>query len=90
MSTRIRALRPQWYVPVFIGIHITQSSTADRSSVTVSFSKYEAETGPGVLISHNRRNCGLKFGIRYAIPVLFVLVTYASLSQSSSRFLIRD
>ena len=54
----------------FLSIQITQSSIVDRTSVNVTFSKYEVQAGPGVPITNNRKSCQLKFGIRYAISVL--------------------
>ncbi|KAF9041612.1 hypothetical protein BJ165DRAFT_1595978 [Panaeolus papilionaceus] len=36
----------------------------DRSSVTVTFSQFWAETGPNIPISSNRKNCQLTFGVK--------------------------
>ncbi|KDR84683.1 hypothetical protein GALMADRAFT_133925 [Galerina marginata CBS 339.88] len=35
----------------------------DRTAVTVTFSQYYAEGGPGIAISQNRKNCQLTFGV---------------------------
>ncbi|KAF9045075.1 hypothetical protein BJ165DRAFT_1346500 [Panaeolus papilionaceus] len=35
----------------------------DRTAVTVTFSSYYAEVGPGIPISANRKNCQLTFGV---------------------------
>ncbi|PPQ96889.1 hypothetical protein CVT26_005869 [Gymnopilus dilepis] len=40
--------------------------SADRTAVTVTFSSYWAEAGPGIAISQNRKNCQLTFGV--AVP----------------------
>ncbi|KAF9531276.1 hypothetical protein CPB83DRAFT_892110 [Crepidotus variabilis] len=37
--------------------------STDKTAVTVTFSQYFAEAGPGIPISHNRKNCALTFGI---------------------------
>ncbi|KAF8150804.1 secreted protein [Crassisporium funariophilum] len=36
----------------------------DKSAVTVTFSQYYAEVGPGIPISANRKNCQLTFGVQ--------------------------
>ncbi|KAJ2916828.1 hypothetical protein MD484_g3534, partial [Candolleomyces efflorescens] len=38
--------------------------SADRSAVTVLFSQFYAEAGPGISISANRKNCALTFGVK--------------------------
>jgi len=74
----------------FLSTPFTHISIADRTAVTVSFSKYYAEAGPGVSISNNRRNCQLTFGIAYVIPFPRLLVEpILSPSQTPRRFLIR-
>ncbi|TFK33324.1 hypothetical protein BDQ12DRAFT_768673 [Crucibulum laeve] len=35
----------------------------DKTAVTVTFSQYYAEAGPGISISQNRKNCQLTFGV---------------------------
>ena len=70
---------------------ITQSSVAAGTAVTVTFSKFFAEAGPGISFASNRRNCALTFGVKYLIPLLCLLATHTlSFSQSPSRFLIRS
>ena len=70
---------------------ITHSYIAERTAVTVTFSQYYAEAGPGVSMFSNRKNCQLTFGIRYITPLLRLLVItpILSLSQTPWRFLIR-
>jgi len=90
MSTRIRLLPHQSYDSLLSLYRlIIHSSIAARTTVTVTFSKYYAEDGPNILREHNRRNCQLTFGVKYAILLWRLLVTHTlSFSQSSSRFLI--
>jgi len=38
--------------------------STDKSAVTVTFSRFFAEVGPGIPISHSRRNCQVTLGIR--------------------------
>ncbi|KAJ2922383.1 hypothetical protein H1R20_g14718, partial [Candolleomyces eurysporus] len=38
--------------------------SADKSAVTVLFSQFYAEAGPGISISANRKNCALTFGVK--------------------------
>jgi len=49
--------------------------SADRQSVTVTFSQYWAEAGPGVAISQNRKNCQLTFGVHVPGGFTFGLAT---------------
>ena len=37
---------------------------AEKSAVTVTFSQYYAEVGPGIAISSNRKNCQLTLGVQ--------------------------
>jgi len=91
MPTRIYLLPPQWYVSsMFPHTLITHGVVADRTAVTVTFSQYWAEAGPGIAISSNRKNCQLTFGVKYVTPLLYLLTMLIfSLPQSPSRFLIR-
>jgi hypothetical protein len=38
--------------------------TADKTAVTVTFSEFYAEAGPGIPIRNNRKACQLTFGIK--------------------------
>ncbi|CAA7266965.1 unnamed protein product [Cyclocybe aegerita] len=38
--------------------------SVDKTAVTVTFSQYYAEVGPGIPISANRKNCQLTFGVQ--------------------------
>lgn len=40
------------------------SDSADKSAVTITFSKYFAQAGPGIAISDNRKNCQMTLGLR--------------------------
>ena len=42
---------------------LTASSPADKTAVTVTFSEFWAEAGPGISASANRKNCQLTFGV---------------------------
>jgi len=73
----------------FLSIPVTDKSIADRTAVTVTFSQYSAEAGPGVSIGNNRKNCQLTFGIKYVLPLLRLLVIpILSLLQAPWRLLI--
>lgn len=48
---------------------------ADHTAVTVTFSQYYAEVGPGIPISANRKNCQLTLGVRY----VFFFMSYLPL-----------
>jgi len=52
---------------------MTHGLVADRTAVTVTFSQYWAEAGPGIAISSNRKNCQLTFGVKYVTPLLYLL-----------------
>jgi hypothetical protein len=66
MPSRVDILRPQWY-----SLHsrdllspiLTFPSTADKTAVTVTFSEFYAEAGPGIPIRNNRKACQLTFGV---------------------------
>jgi len=66
-------------------VNTTLSSTAARTAVTVTFSKYFAEAGPNISITSNRRNCQLTLGVRYVIRLLHMccLVTTPDHSAES-------
>jgi len=53
-----------------LSITTTLSSPAARTAVTVTYSKFYAETGPNFPISSNRKYCQLTFGVRYVIRLL--------------------
>jgi len=73
----------------FLSMAVTHKSIADRTAVTVTFSQYSAEAGPGVSIGNNRKNCQLTFGIKYVLPLLQLLVIpILSLLQAPWRLLI--
>jgi len=38
---------------------------AQKTAVTVTFSQYFAEVGPGIPLSAARKNCQLTFGVQY-------------------------
>ncbi|KIM35052.1 hypothetical protein M413DRAFT_14764 [Hebeloma cylindrosporum] len=38
--------------------------SADKSAVTITFSKYFAQAGPGIPIGDNRKNCQMTLGLR--------------------------
>ncbi|KAJ2915662.1 hypothetical protein MD484_g4741, partial [Candolleomyces efflorescens] len=47
----------------------------DRTAVTVTFSQYYAEAGPGIPISANRKNCALTFGVKVPPGFTFGVAT---------------
>ncbi|TFK28361.1 hypothetical protein FA15DRAFT_753498 [Coprinopsis marcescibilis] len=47
----------------------------ERTAVTVSFSEYYAEAGPGIAISSNRKNCRLTFGVNVPTGFTFGIAT---------------
>jgi hypothetical protein len=36
----------------------------DRNVVTVTFSNFEAEAGPGIAVTQNRKTCTLTLGVQ--------------------------
>ncbi|KAH6905786.1 secreted protein [Coprinopsis sp. MPI-PUGE-AT-0042] len=47
----------------------------EKTAVTVSFSEYYAEAGPGIAISSNRKNCRLTFGVNVPPGFTFGIAT---------------
>ncbi|KAG2023729.1 hypothetical protein CC2G_001348 [Coprinopsis cinerea AmutBmut pab1-1] len=47
----------------------------EKTAVTVSFSEYYAEAGPGIPISSNRKNCRLTFGVNVPPGFTFGIAT---------------
>ncbi|EAU93248.2 hypothetical protein CC1G_11230 [Coprinopsis cinerea okayama7 len=47
----------------------------ERTAVTVTFSQYYAEAGPGIPISANRKNCRLTFGVKVPAGFTFGIAT---------------
>jgi len=47
----------------------------EKTAVTVSFSEYYAEAGPGISISSNRKNCRLTFGVNVPPGFTFGIAT---------------
>ncbi|TFK28356.1 hypothetical protein FA15DRAFT_701034 [Coprinopsis marcescibilis] len=47
----------------------------DNSAVTVTFSEYFAQAGPGIPIAQNRRNCRLTFGVNVPPGFTFAIGT---------------
>lgn len=43
------------------------SFTADRTSLTINFSEFDATAGPGISIRLNRKNCQLTFNLEYEV-----------------------
>ncbi|KAF9485157.1 hypothetical protein BDN70DRAFT_988965 [Pholiota conissans] len=53
----------------------SQFPLGDKTAVTVTYSKYFAEVGPGISISANRKNCQLTFGVAVPSGFSFGLAT---------------
>ncbi|KAF8153448.1 hypothetical protein B0H34DRAFT_106052 [Crassisporium funariophilum] len=47
----------------------------DRTAVTVTFSQYYAQAGPGIPVNQNRKNCQLTFGVNVPAGFTFGVAT---------------
>ena len=52
------------YSVCLLGQHRVDLAVADKTAVTVTFSQFYAEAGPGISVSANRKQCQLTFGIK--------------------------
>lgn len=70
MPSRVRLLLIESYVLSGGSGTSTEAKTpnkADKTAVTVTFSQYFVEAGPGINASQNRKNCQLTLLVKYDI-----------------------